>query len=99
MENIEEYIEITGLYLDHMPEMKFEAQINQSMTSLEQPLPTLSQQMNYWMRTIRTERKVLEFDMKETTKKILATITLEDLREIYKEVREQCLKGNFHFMS
>ena len=86
MENIEEYVGYTESYLQRTPQFLFENQINQTLATLSQPIPTLAQQMSAWMMTIRSERKVLDFEMKKKTKELLKTITLDDVIEFYKKV-------------
>ena len=86
MENIEEYVGYTESYLKKTPPILFENQINQTLATLSQPIPTLAQQMSAWMMTIRSERKVLDFEMKQKTKDLLKTIKLDDVIDFYKRV-------------
>ena len=101
MENIEEYVGYTESYLKKTPPILFENQINQTLATLSQPIPTLAQQMSAWMMTIRSERKVLDFEMKQKTKDLLKTIKLDDVIDFYKRVTlvfylKSACKINFH---
>ena len=87
MQNIEEYIEYTAAYMEKIPELLFESQINQTLMTLDQPIPTLAQQMSTWMMTIRSERKILDFEIKEKTKNLLKGIKLADVIDLYKKVK------------
>ena len=86
MENIDEYVEYTLGYISNMSEAVFQSQINQMQNALKQPVATLDQQMSNWMMTIRSERKDLDFAVKEKTKALLNTIKLADIVDLYKKV-------------
>ena len=87
MQNIDEYVAYTEGYLKKIDTLVFDKQISQTILTLDQPIPTLAQQMNTWMMTIRSERKNLDFKIKERTKRLLKDITLPDVIDLYKKVR------------
>ena len=93
MQNIEEYVEYTAGYMEKIPELLFESLINQTLTTLDQPIPTLAKQMSVWMKTIRSERKILDFDVRkcEKTKNLLKGIKLAEVIDFYKKVKYTCI--------